>query len=369
MKYIIAFVIWMSLFAGSIKAQNIAVRVMVHRYFAGANPHPWPSNYQHLEYSIEENIIKKRLGQMVTKFTPHNICMQVVAVKYHYNEPMLVNMDISPDSPHVAQLQTYQVAGYLNINIHNDVFGSLPDGSTLDEVGYAYSIPGNVFSIKHAPIANLDVASYYNANTYIPYSGDTTALAHLVGNCFGLYNTGEYKLFGEERAIRTGPCKNCETTGDLLCETPADFFEKRNDLVNEYIHQDCTLQLVADNYSPECGAYYTTDTRNIMRSGFCMTAHCRSYFIPAQGARMRNIFTQNSAMAALIMPNNINSNFTLLSGVAYIVTRDFVIHNTGTVLSSGQLVIKSKSIQVNPGVVYAPSTNGYVVLVANPYCQ
>jgi len=46
-------------------------------------------------------------------------------------------------------------------------------------------------------------------------------LTHLLGHYFGLYNTYETR-FGEEQVNG----ENCETTGDLVCDTPADPFEE-----------------------------------------------------------------------------------------------------------------------------------------------
>lgn len=50
---------------------------------------------------------------------------------------------------------------------------------------------------------------------------NTLVLAHEIGHCLGLWHT-HTTTNGVENIVRTGPTANCLSTGDLLCDTPAD---------------------------------------------------------------------------------------------------------------------------------------------------
>ncbi|MBN2272800.1 MAG: hypothetical protein JXR41_02115 [Bacteroidales bacterium] len=102
-----------------------------------------------------------------------------------------------------------------------------------------------------------------------------TFLTAQIGHFFNLYHTHETS-FGIELVARS----NCQTAGDLCCDTPAD--------------PDLTL-----NVSPDCqytgklkdasGDYYITTTANYMSSS---PLDCRCYFSDKQYRRMINCMLQ-----------------------------------------------------------------------------
>ncbi len=88
----------------------------------------------------------------------------------------------------------------------------------------------------------------------VPKSG--RGFIHELGQTFGLYHTFERK-FGVELVNRS----NCKTTGDKVCDTPADAGIK--------IGTSCLFA----NETPDAnGDYYRTEIGNYMTHAFC--AHC-----------------------------------------------------------------------------------------------
>lgn len=120
----------------------------------------------------------------------------------------------------------------------------------------AFSPEVNSYSVHNG------IAKENNAIIVVPKSG--YGLIHELGHTFGLYHTFETQLFGKETVNR----KNCETTGDKLCDTPADPFN--------------VLQKTPPFLGPNCyftypfadvnGDYYVTEIGNYMTHYFC--AHC-----------------------------------------------------------------------------------------------
>ena len=112
-------------------------------------------------------------------------------------------------------------------------------------------------------------------NAYIMIVGtcigvDSSELTHQLGHYFGLYHTYETK-FGPELANGD----NCETTGDLICDTPADPFvensstvytDRTNPCLFVFSGRDARGQFYTPHvanamsmYSSECGCGFTND--------------------------------------------------------------------------------------------------------------
>lgn len=91
---------------------------------------------------------------------------------------------------------------------------------------------------------------------------------HELGHCFGLYHTHEVNLTCFENIARD----NCETCGDLLCDTPAD-----NQIRN----------------SPG----YSTDTFNFMSTYEPLDLR---RFSQGQGARMRELLNTNTVLTPVL---------------------------------------------------------------------
>ena len=141
------------------------------------------------------------------------------------------------------------VTNVINIYFFNTVTTSA--GSSL--CGYAY-FPGgqDVIVMKNSCATN----------------GST--LSHEIGHYFNLYHTHSTSN-GAEYVNGT----NCSTTGDLLCDTPAD-----PQLSTSTVNTSCIYTGTATD---PLGAAYTPDPTNIMSYS---RKTCRTYFSPQQYARM-----------------------------------------------------------------------------------
>lgn len=128
-------------------------------------------------------------------------------------------------------------------------------------------------------------------------------VAHEIGHWFGLLHTwqGGHSEFAETvTRDPSDPCYNCETRGDLLCDTPADYgtgwCDGNNDSVNDFNPDDCECMDTGDiddcsdadgntfgMYTDTCGSVITPDLFNIMAYG-CRP--CASYWTAGQVDRM-----------------------------------------------------------------------------------
>ncbi len=96
---------------------------------------------------------------------------------------------------------------------------------------------------------------------------DAADLAHQIGHYFGLSNT----FIGGELVART----DCETTGDSLCDTPADNFELTQPLQNYITFLPDTCRFTSSVLDPE-GQYYCPDVGNVM-SNYAQNDPTRPY--------------------------------------------------------------------------------------------
>ena len=98
---------------------------------------------------------------------------------------------------------------------------------------------------------------------------------HEIGHYFNLFHTHESE-FGFENVTRdpANACYNCQTTGDLLCDTPAD--STLSDLVNIF----CSY---TGSSTDTCNIVYTPSTNNIMSYS---RKECRNNFTTEQYNRM-----------------------------------------------------------------------------------
>lgn len=85
------------------------------------------------------------------------------------------------------------------------------------------------------------------------------SLSHEMGHYFGLLDT----YGAENSAPELVDGSNCETAGDLICDTPADPFVPGDTLKPKYLHESIPCRFVFTGRDP-AGQYYIPDVGNMM---------------------------------------------------------------------------------------------------------
>lgn len=180
-------------------------------------------------------------------------------------------------SDEAALRAAHNVSNVINIYF----FNSITSGSGSSLCGYAYFAGGPDF---------IAMANSCATN------GST--LSHEIGHYFNLYHTHETST-GQEYVNGS----NCSTTGDLLCDTPADPV-----LGTSNVNTSC--QYTGTAVDP-LGTPYNPDPTNIMSYS---RKTCRNFFSPQQYARMS--FTNINSRAYLSCSTSGGGGGGLINGCA-----------------------------------------------------
>ena len=167
------------------------------------------------------------------------------------------------------------------LNNHN--FSYYEDSIMADEIAVLYNdVPYvNLYLVENIvdPAGTKGVATFSGINiggdaiiVVNKYSG-SVPLIHEMGHFFGLYHTFEYNTFGYELVDGS----NCATSGDLICDTPAD--------PDGGIELGCVFVPTQDVN----GDYYLPSVANYMS----YYQNCRCEFSHLQYWRMANTYLVN----------------------------------------------------------------------------
>jgi hypothetical protein len=171
-----------------------------------------------------------------------------------------------------------------------------------NQIGAVYDLPGclNIYYVDYIP--NASAYAYYA----MPYSPDRIIMgqrlsgeifAHELGHSFNLIHTHGDVLspYGTEEWVNGN---NCATTGDLICDTPAD--------PNLYVNRVDTLCNYIDTTSADSlGFLFVPDTRNIMSY---TPFKCYEHF--TQGQYDRIAYTMTHARAYLKSGEHVAASIT-----------------------------------------------------------
>jgi hypothetical protein len=125
--------------------------------------------------------------------------------------------------------------------------------------------------VQQTPDRVLFIRSEHRANS---------SIVHEMGHVFGLWHTHGKSTVPLELVTR-GIGANCETAGDMLCDTPAEPFNNDLGISGYVIGGTCTYTGTFQDANDD---YYTPDTHNFM--GYSINS-CRNSFSPSQVALMR----------------------------------------------------------------------------------
>ncbi|WP_462252129.1 M43 family zinc metalloprotease [Ferruginibacter sp.] len=245
------------------------------------------------------------LQTMTNFFKPHNICFMFVGFEYVNNT--FLNNSMNPGL-------AADEASLLANNKHNDaidiyVHRSLGDGSG----GNSYNIPSDHFSVVQAN----------NFNFY-----------HEMGHCLGLLHT-----FETSGGTECPDGSNCNNSGDLVCDTQADFGGSENMVTppNSCIYTG--NQTIVCNGSTRS---YAPPINNIMS----YWAACYTQFTVQQATRMR---------ATIANQNVVNKCLVTLDATLYANSINITILNEFYMAAKSDIRIGA----VTPGnTVFIGSGNG-----------
>ncbi len=289
------------------------------------------------DLAATEADVLRQFENMRTAFAGHQVCFVITGYEVRANSD-LNNMDIGETDDN-TDLAAQVISNSFTLFIHK----WLTDAGDPKN-GTAYDIPNHYFSLVSAAI---------NSTTNL------STMPHELGHCLGLLHTFSAS-YGEERVARSGSCKNCVLTGDLLCDTQAD-----RDLPESSI--SASTCAYSGGMTDSCGDAYLMEEANIMTYG---RRACRTEFTAGQQGRfltyLLNTYSNRIAENDVtIAPNS----FT--SGRANYSARNTITFSTGTFTVSGSAMINfsSQEITLKPGIEFRPGT-GYVHVNANAvYCQ
>lgn len=311
------------------------VRIFIHVFAdnAGANR------------ATADTSILRQVQNMANFYAPHDICFIVAGID-QINNTALWSMNADTEE---ADLLQYLVPGCIDIFVHEVLFDS--DGSLN---GIAYDIPNHYLSI---------VASAAEATDNI------STLAHEMGHCFGLIHTFQDRVVNNvtirERVNRTGACSNCNTEGDLVCDTEADWD------VAETSISSTTCQYIGNTLNDDCNNPYVMTPTNIMTYG---RRSCRNNFTNGQGTRARAFLLATNFLEECIAENSLtlSTNQTISSGIHIYAARNQVTVNAGQLVINGSAAanFSAKQVVLSPGTRFAPTgTAAYVSARAGTVCQ
>lgn len=284
---------------------------------------------------VNEEDVMLQVSKMQQYFNPHSICFISVGFEIIRNTD-LNSMQVD-EADDLFKLSGLAIPNCITIFVHDRLWET-----ERNLGGKAYDIPNHFISVVDDEISSTI---------------SEKILAHEMGHALGLLHTFEV-TYGKEAVARSGACKDCESEGDLLCDTQADV-----ESANDDISIDCDH---IDTLTDDCGEPYLFEETNIMSYG---RNSCHDHFTVGQGNRMLvyTLYDHSSRIAE-------NAQFVLFENLSsglrtYAARNSITFSPTGyEVTSGGRANFTSSSIVFSPGVEFKPTT-GYVVARSLVNCQ
>jgi hypothetical protein len=292
--------------------------------------------------------ILRQIDNMRGFYAPHNICFILTGME-QVNSTDLNSHDTDSET---IELAPYLRSGMITIFVHASLFSASDGGWN----GFAYDIPNTFLSIVRSAISSTT---------------NLSTLTHEMGHCVGLYHTFQSRRDGNDNIIRenrarSGGCKNCETEGDLLCDTDAD---RNNDDANI---SSSTCAYIGPNTIDACGSSLLMEPTNIMTYG---RRSCRNNFTSGQGARARAFLAFDPTLAATLADDALTQSAvaTFNAGERIYAARNTVTFDPISTISYGgtsRTHVSSKAVIIKAGTNFTPTSNsGYAHLRAGTLCN
>jgi hypothetical protein len=181
--------------------------------------------------AVDSNDVKSLIADVNKFFAPIGASFEVCFVNVI---PNYAFFELRDGQEYKEMLNMYHVDNRINMFFVKTSFGEL----------FGYADPKGIENVEDGGIVVLK-SQMIDAR-----------VAHLMGHYFGLVHTFETK---GELVKRT----NCTTTGDNICDTPADPYDLAN-VLEDYLDIPNNPCLFIDKSRDANSEYYTPDVGNIM---------------------------------------------------------------------------------------------------------
>lgn len=283
-------------------------------------------------------------NQMNGQFNGHNICFQLAGIDFiddtylnNFNDENLLDSDY----PAYIRNNNLDADGAMTIFVHYNFLNN--NGSS----GTAYGIPNNFLSVARWAATSTTVNSIFG---------------HEMGHCLGLYHTFENINANENVTRNSGSsCYNCNTSGDLCCDTPAD-----------YPDSDANTSSTTCTYSGSeldaCFVQYNPSTSNIMsyQPWECISVTSSAITANQRGRMHANIVNPLGPIITRVSDDNVtlgtgsfSSDRVRVYGAKYSITTNAGSTITHSV-STKTYFTAGSSITFGPGVSFVPGAAGVV---------
>ena len=267
--------------------------------------------------SLSIDSLKKDLYDLNMYFAPASICFYQCNDYDYIDNDQYYNFHNS-DEEFIRQ--TYNDPYAVNIYFANQVY--IGDNTYA---GYSYRPSSS--SPNFVIIANENVRK--------------KTLIHEVGHFFNLLHTHDYTN-GYEYVNGS----NCQTAGDLCCDTPAD-----PKLSNINVNLSC--QYTGSTTDPN-GEYYTPDTHNIMSYS---RKECRDHFTSDQYERIRDAAYLSCRQILLghcttLENGSLSYNVNISNDI--VVVNNYYIDADSITISACHETMLKKSVTIQKGVIIQP---------------
>lgn len=222
-------------------------------------------------------------------YSTHNVIINNLGTDFIDNSSYL-NVDNENESANLGQINNRSDA--INYYIVSELWNVYDNNGNI--IGFVAGTANNI------PSNNLVIR---NDRTL------TTTSPHEIGHCLNLLHTHE-----TARGLEAINGSNCGTTGDLVCDTPAD------------------PRLGTNNVNANCeyfgGNGYNPLTNNIMSYS---RNHCRDEFTNGQGFRIRSAI-QNEPILQNVVSNSCTT-ISEVNNVCYPETKTISLTNLGNAIT------------------------------------
>ncbi len=242
-------------------------------------------------FSYEMNTISERSSTYPRLFKTLSISAYIVNSPANVPAVSLETVLLWVDSLNVvfAPLElSFEVCTVVNVPNHK--FYNFDRALEEEELYDVYSTPGtiNIYflgsildNVSEEEDVHADGYTYFPGGDDLMVLSDPKEIIHQMGHFFGLYDTHETD-FGEEHVLRN----NCETTGDLICDTDADPWTDFYEQPSTWNKTTCNLtEAVFDAQNQ----FYVPQMSNIMS----FWDPCRCYFTNQQFDKMAFEYLNN----------------------------------------------------------------------------